>query len=65
MQSTLPYLSLAIWVPIAFGALVLAVGNVSRADLVRRLSLLGAVISLLVTLPVVSLFDPAAQGCWR
>ena len=62
MQSTLPYLSLAIWVPIAFGALVLAVGSDSRANLVRVLSLMGAVVSLLVTLPVVSHFDPAAHG---
>ena len=62
MQSTLPYLSLAIWVPIAFGAMVLAVGSDSRAHLVRVLSLLGAVVSLLVTLPVVSHFDPAAHG---
>ena len=62
MQSTLPYLSLAIWVPIAFGALVLAVGSDSRANLVRVLSLIGAVVSLLVTLPVVSHFDPTAHG---
>ncbi len=62
MQSTTPYLSLAIWLPIAFGALVLAVGDDSRAALARRLALLGSLVSLLVTLPLVSQFDPAAHG---
>ena len=62
MQSTTPYLSLAIWLPIAFGAFVLAVGNDSRAALARRLSLLGAILSLLVTLPLISQFDAAAHG---
>lgn len=62
MQSTTPYLSLAIWLPIAFGALVLAVGNDSRAALARRLALLGSIVSLLVTFPLVSQFDPAAHG---
>ena len=62
MQSSIPFLSLAIWVPIAFGALVLATGNDGRASWVRGLSLLGALISLLVTLPLVSGFDAAAHG---
>ena len=62
MQSTTPYLSLAIWLPIAFGALVLAVGKDSRAALARRLALLGSVVSLLVTFPLVAQFDPAAHG---
>ena len=62
MQSTTPYLSLAIWLPIAFGALVLAVGNDSRAALARRLALLGSLVSLLVTLPLISQFDAAAHG---
>ena len=62
MQSTTPYLSLAIWLPIAFGALVLAVGNDSKAALARRLALLGSIVSLLATLPLVSQFDAAAHG---
>ena len=62
MQSTTPYLSLAIWLPIAFGAFVLAVGNDSRAALARRLALLGSIVSLLATFPLVSQFDPAAHG---
>ena len=62
MQSTTPYLSLSIWLPIAFGVLVLAVGNDSRAALARRLALLGSVVSLLATLPLISHFDAAAHG---
>ncbi len=62
MQSTIPYLSLAIWLPIAFGALVLAVGHDSRAALARRLALLGSIVSLLVTFPLIAQFDAAAHG---
>lgn len=62
MSSTIPFLSLAIWVPIAFGILVLAVGRDDRAGQTRLLSLVGALISLLITLPLVSGFDAAAHG---
>lgn len=57
-----PYLSLAIWVPVLFGVLVLAVGRDERAGMTRWLSLLGAVVSLLVTVPLVQNFDNAAHG---
>ena len=60
MQSSTPLLSLAIWLPIAFGALVLATGNDSRAPYVRGLSLLGALVSLLVTVADLSLFNIGA-----
>ena len=62
MQSTTPLLSLAIWLPIAFGALVLATGSDSRANHVRMLSLVGALVSFLVTLPLITGFDAAAHG---
>jgi NADH-quinone oxidoreductase subunit M len=66
MQSTLttfpPYLSLSIWLPILFGVLVLAFGRDNRAGLVRVASLIGSVVSLLVTLPLISHFDNAAHG---
>ena len=62
MQSTIPYLSLSIWLPIFFGALVLALGSDSKPGLTRTLSLLGAIVSLLVTLPLISGFDNAAHG---
>ena len=62
MQSTIPYLSLAIWVPIVFGIVVLAVGSDSKAKLARHLSLLGSLVSFLFTLPLVDQFDSAAHG---
>lgn len=61
MQSTIPYLSLSIWVPIAFGLLVLSFGGDHKADLARRLALLGALVSLLLSIPLVSHFDPASH----
>ena len=45
-------LSLAIWVPIAFGAGLLALGKESQAGVVRWIALFGAVASFLVTLPL-------------
>jgi NADH-quinone oxidoreductase subunit M len=62
MQSTIPFLSLAIGLPIAFGALVLAMGSDSRANQVRILSLIGAIVSFLITLPLITGFDAAANG---
>jgi NADH-quinone oxidoreductase subunit M len=62
MQSTIPFLSLAIGLPIAFGALVLAMGSDSRANQVRILSLIGAIVSFLITLPLITGFDAAAHG---
>ena len=45
-------LSLAIWLPIIFGAFLLLFGRESQARMVRWLALIGAIISLLVTLPL-------------
>ena len=45
-------LSLAIWIPIAFGVLLLAVGRDEHARMVRWIALIGALISFLVTLPL-------------
>ena len=50
-------LSLAIWVPIAFGALLLALGRDEQATAVRWVALIGAIVSLLVTLPLYGQFD--------
>ncbi|HOB67187.1 NADH-quinone oxidoreductase subunit M [Ottowia sp.] len=46
------WLSLAIWTPIVFGAVLLALGRESQAPLVRWIALIGSVISFLVTLPL-------------
>ena len=45
-------LSLAIWTPIAFGVLLLAVGRDEHARMVRWLALIGALVAFLVTLPL-------------
>ena len=45
-------LSLAIWTPIVFGMLLLAVGRDDQAKSIRWIALVGAVISFLVTLPL-------------
>ena len=50
-------LSLAIWLPIAFGTLLLAVGRDENAGVVRAIALVGAVASFLVTIPVITGFN--------
>ena len=45
-------LSLAIWTPIFFGVVLLAVGRDDQARSVRWIALIGALISFLVTLPL-------------
>ncbi len=62
MQSTSFLLSLAIWCPIAFGLFILAFGRDSNRALVRSVSLIGALVSFLVTIPLVLRFDNAAHG---
>ena len=55
-------LSLAIWIPIAAGVLVLATGPDSRAPLARVLALIGALAGFLVTLPLFTGFDRLSGG---
>src|SRR3569832_507988 len=62
MQSTLPLLSLAIWMPILFGLFVLALGRDDNPGMARGISLIGALISFAVTLPLIQQFDSAAHG---
>jgi NADH-quinone oxidoreductase subunit M len=50
-------LSLAIWVPIAFGVLLLAFGRDQNAGMVRIIALVGAVLSFFVTVPLIRGFD--------
>jgi len=49
-------LSLAIWTPIFFGVVLLALGRDDQAKAVRWVALIGAFVSLLVTLPLYSGF---------
>src|SRR3569623_1674640 len=62
MLSTLPLLSLAIWLPILFGLLVLAVGRVDNPGMVRVISLIGALIGFAVTLLLIQQFVCASHG---
>ena len=55
-------LSLAIWTPIAFGLILLALGREEQARAVRWLALAGAVISFLVTLPLYAQFDTSTHA---
>ena len=50
-------LSLAIWTPIAFGIILLALGRDEQAGAVRWLALVGALVSFLVTLPLYAGFQ--------
>jgi NADH-quinone oxidoreductase subunit M len=56
-MSGYPLLSLAIWIPIIAGLVVLATGSDRNAPLARALSLAGAVLGLLVTIPLWTGFD--------
>ena len=50
-------LSLAIWMPIAFGVVLLALGRDEQAGAVRWVALIGALVSFLVTLPLYAGFE--------
>ncbi|WP_425260499.1 NADH-quinone oxidoreductase subunit M [Rubrivivax sp. RP6-9] len=55
-------LSLAIWLPIAFGVLLLAVGNDRHAGVVRTIALVGALVAFVVTIPLVTGFDTSSAA---
>ncbi len=57
MSSGIPLLSAAIWIPIAVGAFLLAVGSDRNRAVVRAVALIGAIAGLLPTLGIVSGFD--------
>jgi NADH-quinone oxidoreductase subunit M len=50
-------LSLAIWLPILSGAVLLAIGKDEHAQVVRRLALVAAIASFLVTIPLITGFN--------
>lgn len=52
-----PLLSVAIWLPIIFGLLVLATGNDRNASLARVIALIGSILGFLVTIPLYVGFD--------
>jgi NADH-quinone oxidoreductase subunit M len=55
-------LSLAIWIPIAAGAVVLAMGGDRHANAQRWIALAGAVLGFLVTIPLYTGFDLQSAG---
>jgi len=55
-------LSLAIWVPILFGAVLLAFGRDEHAGAVRWIALVGALAGLAVTVPVYTSFEAGSAA---
>ena len=52
-----PWLTLSIFVPIVCGLILLAVGRDDRPGLTRNLSLIGSILSFLVTIPLYTGFE--------
>jgi NADH-quinone oxidoreductase subunit M len=62
MQTMSNTLSLAIWIPVAFGILLMAVGRQENALVTRWIALIGSVVAFLVTLPLTTDFDTATAA---
>ncbi len=57
-----PWLTLSIFVPIVCGLILLAVGRDDRPGLTRNLSLIGSILSFLVTIPLYTGFDNSTSA---
>jgi NADH-quinone oxidoreductase subunit M len=55
-------LSVAIWLPIVLGSVLLAIGRDQNANTVRWMALLSAIAGFLVTVPLVTSFDLASAA---
>src|SRR5258708_5723461 len=62
MPPSAPWLSLAVWVPIVAGLAVLATGSDRNARQARIIALIGAVLGLVVTIPLVAGFDTGTSA---
>jgi NADH-quinone oxidoreductase subunit M len=62
MMTSFPVLSVAIWLPILFGVIILSVGKDENAPVVRSVALIGALLSFLATIPLFTQFDRASAG---
>ena len=60
MNTTASFLSAAIWIPILTGLFVMAFGNDRNAGVVRAVSLAGAVLGFVATLPLYTRFDESS-----
>ncbi len=61
-MSSLPILSMSIWLPIVFGGLLAVLGHRLTAVVARQIALLGAVLGFLVTIPLMVGFDTTMAG---
>ena len=61
-MTTFPWLSLSIFVPIIAGIFVLVFGHDDRAEYTKKMALTGAIVSFLVTLPLIIGFDPTTAN---
>lgn len=61
-SSSIPWLTLAIFVPIVFGLIVLVLGRDDNPGFTRWLALAGALISFVVTLPLYMGFDSSTAS---
>ena len=57
------FLSLAIWLPILAGVVLLAIGRDDNARAVRWFALVARIASFLVTIPLITGFDTTSAGC--
>ena len=64
IQASISWLSVSIWLPIVLGTVIAVWGSQSSqsASLIKRLALLAAVLSFLVTVPLVTGFDARHNG---
>src|SRR5260221_11575890 len=62
MTHQVPWLSLAIWLPIVAGMIVLASGSEKNAREARVIALIGAIAGFAVTLPLFHEFDTATSA---
>jgi NADH-quinone oxidoreductase subunit M len=62
MQTMSNILSLSIWIPVAFGLLLLTVGRQENASVTRWIALVGAIAGFVVTLPLMLQFDPSTAA---
>jgi NADH-quinone oxidoreductase subunit M len=57
-----PLLSLVIWLPLVFAALILATGSDRNANIARWLALAGSVLGFIVAIPLYLYFDPTTAA---
>jgi NADH-quinone oxidoreductase subunit M len=60
MNTSVSFLSAAIWIPILTGAFLLAFGQDRNAAVVRTVALVGALVGLLATIPLYTRFDASS-----